>query len=241
MRELRLYVIEGDEPAGRWRIVDRTALEVADGEVWVTIEGRIDDHWLARHARLGQRGGARRDVRVRSARRARRARRAGVVAAARRMARRPASRARIAADVAPRRWRIGVRPGIARAHARFGRPRGHRRSAWSASPAPECAGRANARRRIPSVSLRHGGVRAAAFRPRGSDGAWPCRPAASAAGRGSRAYGGARRHRGCRQTCRALGMSGPLRVPGSRRCIRATTVCEVPIRTIRIARDGREF
>ena len=46
MRELRLYVIDGDEPAGRWRIVDRTALEVADGEVWVTIEGRPDDHWL---------------------------------------------------------------------------------------------------------------------------------------------------------------------------------------------------
>jgi hypothetical protein len=46
MRELRLYVIDGDEPAGRWRIVDRTSLEVADGEVWVTIEGRYDDHWL---------------------------------------------------------------------------------------------------------------------------------------------------------------------------------------------------
>ncbi|WP_107313201.1 DUF2917 domain-containing protein [Burkholderia metallica] len=46
MRELRIYVIDGDEPAGRWRIVDRTALEVADGEVWVTIEGRPDDHWL---------------------------------------------------------------------------------------------------------------------------------------------------------------------------------------------------
>ncbi|VWD08326.1 hypothetical protein BLA50215_03063 [Burkholderia lata] len=46
MRELRLYVIDGDEPAGRWRIVDRTALEVADGEAWVTIEGRPDDHWL---------------------------------------------------------------------------------------------------------------------------------------------------------------------------------------------------
>ncbi|KML59999.1 hypothetical protein VL15_09210 [Burkholderia cepacia] len=46
MRELRLYVIEGDEPAGRWRIVDRTTLQVAGGEAWVTIEGRPDDHWL---------------------------------------------------------------------------------------------------------------------------------------------------------------------------------------------------
>ncbi|OXI86782.1 hypothetical protein CFB40_13870 [Burkholderia sp. AU31652] len=46
MRELRLYVIDGDEPAGRWRIVDRTSLEVADGEIWVTIEGLPDDHWL---------------------------------------------------------------------------------------------------------------------------------------------------------------------------------------------------
>ena len=32
MRELRLYVMDGDEPAGRWRIVDRTLLEVAEGE-----------------------------------------------------------------------------------------------------------------------------------------------------------------------------------------------------------------
>ncbi|MBN3742319.1 MULTISPECIES: DUF2917 domain-containing protein [Burkholderia] len=46
MRELRLYVIDGDEPAARWRIVDRTALQVADGDVWVTVEGRLDDHWL---------------------------------------------------------------------------------------------------------------------------------------------------------------------------------------------------
>jgi hypothetical protein len=46
MHELRLYVMDGDEPAGRWRIVDRTALHVAEGELWVTIEGRADDHWL---------------------------------------------------------------------------------------------------------------------------------------------------------------------------------------------------
>ena len=52
MRELRLYVIDGDEPAGRWRIVDRTSLEVADGEVWVTIEGLPDDHWLGAGAAL---------------------------------------------------------------------------------------------------------------------------------------------------------------------------------------------
>ncbi|MBZ5791385.1 DUF2917 domain-containing protein [Burkholderia contaminans] len=46
MRELRLYVMDGDEPAGRWRIVDRTVLEVAEGEAWVTVEGLADDHWL---------------------------------------------------------------------------------------------------------------------------------------------------------------------------------------------------
>lgn len=46
MRELRLYVMDGDEPAGRWRIVDRTVLEVAEGDAWVTVEGRPDDHWL---------------------------------------------------------------------------------------------------------------------------------------------------------------------------------------------------
>ncbi|KVL03367.1 DUF2917 domain-containing protein [Burkholderia territorii] len=46
MRELRLYEMDGNEPAGRWRIVDRTALHVAHGDLWVTIEGRPDDHWL---------------------------------------------------------------------------------------------------------------------------------------------------------------------------------------------------
>ncbi|WP_175853218.1 DUF2917 domain-containing protein [Burkholderia anthina] len=46
MRELRLYEMDGNEPAGRWRIVDRTALRVADGDLWVTVEGRLDDHWL---------------------------------------------------------------------------------------------------------------------------------------------------------------------------------------------------
>ncbi|AFQ47343.1 DUF2917 domain-containing protein [Burkholderia cepacia] len=46
MRELRLYEMDGNEPAGRWRIVDRTVLQVADGDLWVTVEGRPDDHWL---------------------------------------------------------------------------------------------------------------------------------------------------------------------------------------------------
>jgi len=46
MREWRLYAMDGDEPAGRWRIVDRTTLHVTHGVLWVTIEGRLDDHWL---------------------------------------------------------------------------------------------------------------------------------------------------------------------------------------------------
>ncbi|WP_334041161.1 DUF2917 domain-containing protein [Burkholderia ambifaria] len=46
MRELRLYEMDGTEPAARWRIVDHTALQVADGDLWVTVEGRPDDHWL---------------------------------------------------------------------------------------------------------------------------------------------------------------------------------------------------
>lgn len=46
MRELRLYVLESDEPGGRWRIVDRTMLRLADGELWVTVEGEQADHWL---------------------------------------------------------------------------------------------------------------------------------------------------------------------------------------------------
>ncbi len=31
MREWRLYAMDGDEPAGRWRIVDRTTLHVTHG------------------------------------------------------------------------------------------------------------------------------------------------------------------------------------------------------------------
>lgn len=46
MRELRLYEMDGNEPAARWRIVDRTDLHVADGDLWVTIEGRPADYWL---------------------------------------------------------------------------------------------------------------------------------------------------------------------------------------------------
>ncbi|RQQ52347.1 DUF2917 domain-containing protein [Burkholderia stagnalis] len=46
MRELRLYELDADEPAGRWRPVRRTLLRVTDGELWLTIEGEPADHWL---------------------------------------------------------------------------------------------------------------------------------------------------------------------------------------------------
>ncbi|MBN3820946.1 DUF2917 domain-containing protein, partial [Paraburkholderia sp. Se-20369] len=46
MRELRLYELDADEPAGRWRVARRTALRVTDGELWLTIEGEPADHWL---------------------------------------------------------------------------------------------------------------------------------------------------------------------------------------------------
>lgn len=99
MRELRLYVIDGDEPAGRWRIVDRTALQVADGEAWVTVEGRPDDHWLGAGDSLAFEPGVRVWISA-GPRGAGRACCARVVAAARRVARRPAPRGRVAADVA---------------------------------------------------------------------------------------------------------------------------------------------
>ncbi|WDD95053.1 DUF2917 domain-containing protein [Burkholderia sp. FERM BP-3421] len=47
MREIRTYAFEPGEPATRWRARHPARLVVATGEVWLTIEGRLDDHWLA--------------------------------------------------------------------------------------------------------------------------------------------------------------------------------------------------
>jgi quercetin dioxygenase-like cupin family protein len=47
MREIRTYAFEPGEPAVRWQARAPARLRVAAGEVWLTIEGRPDDHWLA--------------------------------------------------------------------------------------------------------------------------------------------------------------------------------------------------
>jgi quercetin dioxygenase-like cupin family protein len=47
MREIRTYAFEPGEPAAGWRVRRPERLVVTAGEVWLTIEGRPDDHWLA--------------------------------------------------------------------------------------------------------------------------------------------------------------------------------------------------
>ncbi len=47
MREIRTYAFEPGEPATRWRARRPARLVVTAGEVWLTIEGSLDDHWLA--------------------------------------------------------------------------------------------------------------------------------------------------------------------------------------------------
>lgn len=47
MREIRTYAFEQGEPAIAWRTTRPVRLIVTAGEVWLTVEGRVDDYWLA--------------------------------------------------------------------------------------------------------------------------------------------------------------------------------------------------
>ncbi|SIT41825.1 conserved hypothetical protein [Paraburkholderia ribeironis] len=47
MREVRIFELEQDEPATAWRVARPSIVKVIAGEIWLTIEGHSEDHWLA--------------------------------------------------------------------------------------------------------------------------------------------------------------------------------------------------
>lgn len=47
MREVRVFELEHGEPAAAWRAARPSNFKVVAGEVWLTIEGDSEDHWLA--------------------------------------------------------------------------------------------------------------------------------------------------------------------------------------------------
>jgi quercetin dioxygenase-like cupin family protein len=46
MREIRTFDIQYDEPATAWRVTRPLVVEVAQGVLWLTIEGDAEDYWL---------------------------------------------------------------------------------------------------------------------------------------------------------------------------------------------------
>lgn len=46
MREIRTYEMGYDEPATAWRVDRALVVEVAQGALWLTIEGDAQDYWL---------------------------------------------------------------------------------------------------------------------------------------------------------------------------------------------------
>jgi len=46
MREIRTYEMGYDEPATAWRVDRALVVEVAQGALWLTIEGDAEDYWL---------------------------------------------------------------------------------------------------------------------------------------------------------------------------------------------------
>ncbi|WP_144148173.1 DUF2917 domain-containing protein [Paraburkholderia sp. BCC1884] len=47
MREVRIFELEHGEPASAWRVARPTIFKVVSGEIWLTVEGDSEDHWLA--------------------------------------------------------------------------------------------------------------------------------------------------------------------------------------------------
>jgi len=47
MREVRIFELEPGEPAAAWRVGRPATFKVISGEIWLTVEGEHDDHWLA--------------------------------------------------------------------------------------------------------------------------------------------------------------------------------------------------
>ncbi|EEA02145.1 conserved hypothetical protein [Burkholderia sp. H160] len=47
MREVRVFELEHGEPATSWRVARPSIFKVISGNVWLTVEGEHEDHWLA--------------------------------------------------------------------------------------------------------------------------------------------------------------------------------------------------
>jgi quercetin dioxygenase-like cupin family protein len=47
MREVRIFELEHGEPAAAWRVARPSTFKVISGEVWLTVQGDSEDHWLA--------------------------------------------------------------------------------------------------------------------------------------------------------------------------------------------------
>jgi len=47
MREVRIFELEQGEPAAAWRVARPAMFKVLSGQIWLTVEGEHDDHWLA--------------------------------------------------------------------------------------------------------------------------------------------------------------------------------------------------
>lgn len=46
MREIRTFEMQTDEPATLWRVAHPLVVEVAQGTLWLTVEGDAEDYWL---------------------------------------------------------------------------------------------------------------------------------------------------------------------------------------------------
>ncbi|OLL29683.1 hypothetical protein BTH42_19720 [Burkholderia sp. SRS-W-2-2016] len=47
MREVRIFELEHGEPAAAWRVARPSVFKVVSGEIWLTVAGEHEDHWLA--------------------------------------------------------------------------------------------------------------------------------------------------------------------------------------------------
>lgn len=47
MREVRIFELEHDEPTAAWRVARPSTFKVISGEIWLTVQGDSEDHWLA--------------------------------------------------------------------------------------------------------------------------------------------------------------------------------------------------
>jgi quercetin dioxygenase-like cupin family protein len=46
MREVRIFELEQGEPVAAWRVARPSTFKVISGEIWLTVEGHSEDHWL---------------------------------------------------------------------------------------------------------------------------------------------------------------------------------------------------